>query len=152
MSLINKFTIGFNNKERRKSLYLKNNTTLKVKEKQEEQQKQALSQELVEILITFGFELKQIMTAFREYKFTNIDEACYRLMKDNETGKYNHRFIPSEKDVENPNEIGDWSPENLAKNRERYYRQNEPWVLEGKTIGQWFDEKIKERNEQLQAA
>ena len=25
----------------------------------------------------------------------------------------------NEKDIENPNEIGDWSPENLAKNRER---------------------------------
>ena len=58
----------------------------------------------------------------------------------------------NEKNVENSNETGDWSPENLAKNRERYYRQNEPWVLEGKTIGQWFDEKIKERNEQLKAA
>lgn len=98
MSIINKFTIGFLNKERRKTLYLKNNSTLKVKENQEEtQQKQALSQELVEILITFRFDIKQIMAAFKEHKFTNIDEACYFLMKDSETGKYHHRFIPGQK-------------------------------------------------------
>ena len=96
MSLLNKFILGFNFKERRKSLQLKNNSTLKCKDNQKVSQKQVLSQELVVILITFGFEFKQIVTAFKEYKFTNIDEACYVLVKDGETGKFNHRFISNE--------------------------------------------------------
>jgi len=29
------------------------------------------------------------------------------------------------------NELGDWSAENLRKNRERYIRENFPWLLEG---------------------
>ena len=29
------------------------------------------------------------------------------------------------------NELGDWSQENLKKNRERYMRQHFPWLVEG---------------------
>jgi len=32
---------------------------------------------------------------------------------------------------ENENELGDWSNENLKKNRERYMRQHFPWLAEG---------------------
>lgn len=99
MSLINKFTIGFNlDKARRKSMFETNNTSFKMNQISQDPNRQVLSQELVEILISFGFELKQIMIAFKEYKFINIDEACHYLMKDNETGKYNHRFIRGEND------------------------------------------------------
>ncbi len=62
-----------------------------------------LHHDLVEILITFGFEIKQILIAFKEYKFTNIDEACYVFMKDNENGKYYHLFIPRSEKTENSN-------------------------------------------------
>lgn len=94
MSLINKFTIGFQkDKGKRRSFEQSHNSTLKIKSNSEETNKQVLSQELVEILITFGFDLKQIMIAHKEYKFSNIDEACFYLMKDNESGKYNHRFM-----------------------------------------------------------
>jgi hypothetical protein len=29
------------------------------------------------------------------------------------------------------NELGDWSHENIQKNRERYMRQHFPWLVEG---------------------
>ena len=32
---------------------------------------------------------------------------------------------------ENENELGDWSAENIQKNRERYMRQHFPWLVEG---------------------
>ena len=32
---------------------------------------------------------------------------------------------------ENENELGDWSNENLKKNKERYMRQHFPWLVEG---------------------
>jgi len=32
---------------------------------------------------------------------------------------------------ENENELGDWSNENLKKNKERYMRQHFPWLAEG---------------------
>jgi hypothetical protein len=32
---------------------------------------------------------------------------------------------------ENENELGEWSHENLQKNREKYIRQNFPWLYEG---------------------
>ena len=32
---------------------------------------------------------------------------------------------------ENENELGDWSNENLKKNKERYMRQHFPWLMEG---------------------
>ena len=35
---------------------------------------------------------------------------------------------------ENENELGEWSHENLQKNRERYIRQNFPWLYEGYKI------------------
>ncbi len=91
MSLINKFTIGFY-KEKSKKKDSNDHSSLQVNSNKQHQNKQVLSQELFEILITFGFEIRQIITAFKEYKFMNIDEACYFLMRDNETGKYNHKF------------------------------------------------------------
>lgn len=98
MSLINKFTIGFNkDKGKRRSIIESHNSTLKIKSNSEETNKNVLSQELLETLITFGFDLKQLIIAHKEYKFSNLDEACYYLMKDNETGKYNHRFLIEDK-------------------------------------------------------
>lgn len=56
-----------------------------------------------------------------------------------------------EKKEEDPIESGDWSPENIAKNREKYLRQHEPWVLEKMTCSEWYDLKIKPKQE-LKAA
>ncbi len=99
MSLIDKFTLGFHkDKERRQSIMDQSkNSSLKIKSDSQDTYKQVLSQELVETLISLGFELRQIMTAYKEYKFSNIDDACYYLMKDNESGKYNHRFFYGDK-------------------------------------------------------
>ena len=97
MSLINKFTIGFQmERVRRRSVFENNNATINFNLNREDGNRQALSQELVEILINFGFDLNQIMSAHKVYKFSNVDEACYILMKDVDTGKYNHRFFKPE--------------------------------------------------------
>jgi hypothetical protein len=32
---------------------------------------------------------------------------------------------------EDENELGDWSKENIQKNKERYIRQHFPWIYEG---------------------
>jgi hypothetical protein len=55
--------------------------------------KNYLSQSVIENLIMFGFNLDQIMTAHKIYQFKNLDEGIFVMMKDNETGKYNHRYI-----------------------------------------------------------
>lgn len=94
MSLIDKFTIGFNMEKTKRRSNIANN--ISIKGISENQELKFLSQELVEILINFGFDLKQIMVAYKEYKFSNIDEACYYLMKDNDTKKYNHKFFKIE--------------------------------------------------------
>jgi hypothetical protein len=82
---------------KRPSIVESQNSTLKIKSNSEEKNKNVLSVDLVETLITFGFDLKQLMIAHKEYKFSNVDEACYYLMKDNDSGKYNHRFLNDDK-------------------------------------------------------
>lgn len=43
----------------------------------------------------------------------------------------------------NPNEMGEWSQENLARNRRKLLEKEAPWVLEGMTCSEWYDQKIK---------
>lgn len=104
MSLMNYFSIGYqiekeNNKSNFSNKYFRGNL------QSEGVPKNNLNQSVIETLIKFGFELEQIMFAFKIYKFYNLDDAIYIMMKDNETGKYNHRFI--KKEVENINNIND---------------------------------------------
>ena len=42
-----------------------------------------------------------------------------------------HQHFRGELQKADENELGDWSHENLQKNRERYMRQHFPWLMEG---------------------
>lgn len=68
----------------------------KQKWKHDSNDKPALTVDLTTPLIEFGYDIDQIMTAFKLYKFTNIDDAILVMSKDAESGKYNHRFVQSE--------------------------------------------------------
>jgi hypothetical protein len=48
-------------------------------------------------------------------------------------------------EVEEENEIesGDWSPENLAKNRQKFLEREAPWVLKNMSISDYYDQYIK---------
>jgi hypothetical protein len=95
MSLMNYFTIGYQiEKENSRISYL--NKYQRGNLQSEGPIKNNLSQSIVENLIKFGFNLDQIMTAHKIYKFKNLDEAIFVMMKDNETGKFNHRYIKKE--------------------------------------------------------
>jgi hypothetical protein len=66
--------------------------------------------EVIEKLILFGFELDQIIITHKAHKFTDIEQACYLMLKDPETNLYNHIFIPkdepfNEKDIKNLKKI-----------------------------------------------
>jgi hypothetical protein len=52
-----------------------------------------LGEDLLKPLLGFGYEVDQIMLAFKIYKFGSVDEALSILMRDTETNKYNHRFL-----------------------------------------------------------
>lgn len=42
-----------------------------------------------------------------------------------------HQHFKGELKKENENELGEWSQENIQKNREKYIRQHYPWLIEG---------------------
>lgn len=96
MSLINFFRIGYQiEKDNSRDIYNKYqignlNSEVSIT-------KNNLSQSVIENLLKFGFNLDQIMKAHKIYMFNNLDEAIFIMMKDNETGKYNHKFILNEK-------------------------------------------------------
>ena len=48
-----------------------------------------------------------------------------------------------EVEEENENESGDWSPENLAKNRQKFLEREAPWVLKNMSISDYYDQYIK---------
>jgi hypothetical protein len=63
--------------------------------------------EVIQKLMHFGFELDQIIITHKTYKFTDVEEACFLMLKDPETNLYNHKFFPynesnSERDFKNP--------------------------------------------------
>ena len=60
-----------------------------------------LSPDLIKSLIIFGFDINEIILAHREYKFTEIEEACFFMMRDPETNLYNHKFMPKGGQKEN---------------------------------------------------
>jgi hypothetical protein len=45
-----------------------------------------------------------------------------------------HQHFKGELQKQDENELGEWSHENLQKNREKYLRQNFPWLYEGYKI------------------
>ena len=97
MSLINFFCIGYqierdNSKSNIMERYFRGNMHT------DGPVKNNLCQKVIESLIKFGFNLDQIMTAYKIYKFENLDEAILIMMKDHETGRYNHRYIKKEKE------------------------------------------------------
>jgi hypothetical protein len=44
-------------------------------------------------------------------------------------------------------ETGDWSLENIAKNRERYLETEAPWVLKNMSVSDYYDQYIKPQQE-----
>lgn len=49
-------------------------------------------------------------------------------------------------------ELDEWSKENTQRNRDRYSLQYSPWEYEGLSPLEWFDRKIRDREEKLQQA
>jgi hypothetical protein len=52
-------------------------------------------------------------------------------------------------EVEEQNEIesGDWSAENIAKNRQKILEKEAPWVLKNMSISEYYDQYIKPKQE-----
>jgi hypothetical protein len=48
-----------------------------------------------------------------------------------------------EKKEEDPIESGEWSPENIAKNRQKILEREAPWVLKNMSISDYYDQYIK---------
>ena len=48
-------------------------------------------------------------------------------------------------EIEEGNELesGDWSPENIAKNRQKFLEREAPWVLKNMSISDYYDQYIK---------
>jgi hypothetical protein len=44
-------------------------------------------------------------------------------------------------------ETGDWSSENLAKNRQKYYEKEAPWILKKMSVSDYYDQYIKPTQE-----
>jgi hypothetical protein len=44
---------------------------------------------------------------------------------------------------ENELESGDWSPENIAKNRQKFLEREAPWVLKNMSCSDYYDQYIK---------
>lgn len=58
--------------------------------------KKGLSNEVCSDLLAIGFNMDQILTAFRIYKFQSTEEAIYIMTKDIDTGKYLHSYLANE--------------------------------------------------------
>jgi hypothetical protein len=55
---------------------------------------------------------------------------------------------------QNSPDTGDWSPENIAKNREAYIKEQNPWIAYGMTCSEWYEKIIKPKmkTQEAQAA
>jgi hypothetical protein len=92
MSLVNRFSVSYSmEKAKRRSQNL--NQTNKIQINPEVPK--VLTDDLAEALMKFGFDIDQIVIAFKVYKFTTVDEGIITMMKDPETDKYNHKFLNS---------------------------------------------------------
>ena len=45
-------------------------------------------------------------------------------------------------DQNNP-DTGDWSPENIAKNRSAAVKEQNPWIQYGMTCSEWYEKIVK---------
>lgn len=98
MSLMNRFSVAYNMEKanKKKDNNDQNTTSKQPFTNNDKNANEFLGEDVVKPLINFGYELHQIMMAFKIYKFVSVDEAIYILMKDTETKKYNHRYLPME--------------------------------------------------------
>ena len=71
---------------------IKRNSFCRV-DNQESVNKINIRPDIIEKLTLFGFDINEIILANREYRFKEIEEACFIMMKDPETQMYNHKFM-----------------------------------------------------------
>jgi hypothetical protein len=89
--MIKRFSVGYGMEKRRKKEQEKeidqlHDTHLKINNK-------GLSGEITHYMLSLNFNLDQIVTAYKIYKFTTIDEAIQVMMKDPDSGNYLHKYI-----------------------------------------------------------
>ena len=75
---------------------VQNNNSSKVSKKLNN----VVTDNIVTILLSMGFNLRQIMNGYKIYKFQSEEEAINVMTIDQESGNYNHRFIQN-KEIEN---------------------------------------------------
>jgi len=97
MSLFEKFSVsyGIEQAKKRKKEFL----TASMKPEifnDNGSRKDVLTEEIIENLLSYGYNISQIMTAYKIYKFSTLDEAIFFLMRDPESKKFNHRFYVNE--------------------------------------------------------
>lgn len=93
MSLFNRFSVAYNIDKASKNNESEDIDKKVFKQRSKATIREFIGEEVVNPLIGFGFDVEQIMMAFKLYKFNTVDEAIYILMRDPETGKYNHRYV-----------------------------------------------------------
>lgn len=60
--------------------------------KGEKKEKEVVTDNIATILLNMGYTLGQIMKGYKIYKFKTEEEALNVMTRDEELGKYNHRF------------------------------------------------------------
>jgi len=83
--------------------------------------------------------------------FPNEDNMAKRKGIETKAALLQQHFKGDLKKVDEA-ELGEWSKENLQQNRDFYAKQYSPWTAEGLSPFDWFDKKIKDREEKLQKA
>ena len=99
--LVYRFSVSYNLDKTNKKKQNENNDSsakLQVAECYTTFNRTHITEGVVKHLLQFGYELEQIMAAFKIYKFGSVEEALFILMKDQDTFKFNHQFVPEEND------------------------------------------------------
>ena len=97
MSLFEKFSVsyGLEQAKKRKKDFL--TTSMKPDLYNDNgSRKDVLTEEIIDNLLGYGYNISQIMSAYKIYKFSTLDEAIFFLMRDPETKKFNHTFYLNE--------------------------------------------------------
>lgn len=68
--------------------------------------------------------------------------AASKKKLENKVALLQDHFKGEGKDVKDL-DTGEWSPENIKRRREQILRRETPWVLEGMTISEWYEQRIK---------
>lgn len=76
--------------------------------------------------------------------------AASKKKLENKVALLQDHFKGKGKEVEDL-DSGEWSPENIKRRREAVLRKETPWVLEGMTISEWYDKRIKPQQEKQAA-